>query len=207
MIAYAHASQTQPPPWIAGAVDLCSGASRLGIMHAVGDPWLLRLPEAHEAQPVELEGGWLCWQIGELDPTRLVRAQGWCRLRSVSDCDDRQWPSPLLLSRGGERCYTVKYGGPEWMPVLTKVQAEAEHIARLARDALAAASVTGELDDQASAAWTARLLSTSLHVTPEVLAKLGLIDDPLIIGVLQSASGVTVSLASDSEESEGPDHG
>ena len=97
----------------------------------------------------------------------------------------------MALSQSGERSFHVSYG-PDFLPMLTDQQKRCEDIARAARGALMAATLDGQPLPMALACqWTAELLSITNHVTPKIVASLGLLDDALIGGVLYGSAGLS----------------
>lgn len=177
-----------PPDWLAGASDLCVRSSAEGRYWGIGDAFFIGPQPA--AKWADLGDGVSACVINPLKCAPLVRSLPWCKTSETPDLFGRTWRYPLALSYGGERAFHVSYG-PDFLPLLTDQQKRCEDIARAARGALMSATLDGEhLQMSLACAWTAELLSITNHVTPKVLAALGLLDDALIGGVLYGAAGL-----------------
>lgn len=181
-----------PPAWLEGAPDLQrrDGVGKrwwgIGSGAFVGDqPTAKWLPIGGGVRVVLLKG---------FDPRALAVSQQWCPVTLAADLQGRVWPVPCVLSQSGDRQFRTSYG-PDFLPALTPEQAKAEAVAKAARSALIAsvADQTG-LPMQLACRWAAELLATVNHVSVDVIAGLGLLDDALVAAVLYAAAGLTPRL-------------
>lgn len=124
------------------------------------------------------------------NPCLLARKPDWCRFHAMTDLNGTVWPVPQILSHDGSTLAIQATYGKGWQIELTPLQAQAEKAARWARHALNAA-VDGVaplmVADGCQAA--AELLSSVLHVSPETLAALKLLDQGLVLAVLRTGAG------------------
>ena len=178
----------ETPAWLEGAADLHCRQSTDGRFWGVGDAFFVG-PQP-TAKWADCGDGLSACVINPLDCGPLSRSLSWCKTGVTPDLYGRVWRYPVALSYGGERAFHVSYG-PDFLPLLTDQQKHCEDIARAARGALMAATLDGQpLAMSLACAWTAELLSITNHVTPKILAALGLLDDALIGGVLYGAAGL-----------------
>jgi len=193
MIVYLHPSQSpRTPPWLEGfqppdsvPVELCRRETEYGHLIGVGDPLIFDSPPLRDY--CEIADGWRVARVGDLDPLHLLRAQRWARTVRVESIDGLRWQAPVILDADGEEAYLVSYGGPDFLPLRTPVQQRCHDVAVAARAAIEAKR---ELDMAPACRWAAVLLSATHHVSPEVLAVLGLLDDRLITETLAAATGL-----------------
>lgn len=190
MIVYLTTGAPRVPPWLAGfrppdalSVELCRRDTAHGHLVGIGDP--LVFDEPPMAAFCQLADGWRVALLGELEPLNLLRQQGWARSRRVLNLDGRRWQAPEILDEDGERAFLVAYGGPDFLPVLTAEQHRCQEVAEAAR---AMILTGGGMDLGPACRWAAVLLSATHHVSPEVMAALGLVDDRLVIETLEAAT-------------------
>lgn len=195
MIGYFHPTNHTPPEWIRGAVGLSRVMTADGCAFGICDGFMLAIPKEGR---IQLSGGWQAWLIPGFDPIGLVRVQSWLPINLIKDREGKTWPCPVVLSEGGERNFNVSFD-ENWMPALTDSQKTLMETATAARAALAATypsdaskRVANALSMAAGCAWLARCLSEACHVTPEVLGKLHLIDDFMVIAGLEMVTGYTI---------------
>lgn len=190
MIVYAHASQ-QPvtPPWLDGfapwpGTQVVHRDTALGHLVGVGDPIVFECPPARIFS--DLDDGWRVALAGPLDPALIYRNPSWCRTAEVVDLLGRTWRAPIILDGDGERDFLVRYGGKDFLPVLSEEQARCEAMAQAARVAVPAGIEMGP----EACRWAAVLLSATYAVPPEAIAALAILDAGLVIGCLAAATGL-----------------
>lgn len=195
MIGYFHRSCEQPPEWIRGAYSLARANVADGYVYGTGEGFMLGRPKDGA---VQLNGGWEAWLIPGFNPEALIRLQKWLPISYIQDRAGRNWPCPEVLTPGGERNFNVAYD-ENWMPALTDSQKSLLETAMAARAAMACAypfdaskRMANAIAMPAACAWLARCLSEACHVTPEVLGKLHLIDDFMVIAGLEVVTNYTI---------------
>lgn len=177
-----------PPAWLEGAEELQSRDSQDGQRwHGIG-PGYLCGPQP-QATWKQLGDGYSACILKGFDPQSLSRRQHWVQTALAADLLGRVWRVPCILSPEGDRAFSTAYG-EDFLPLLTDEQAHAEKVAKAARAALASQAHGGDpIRMDLAARWAADLIACVNHVTPAVLAKLGLLDDALIGSALYHASG------------------
>lgn len=195
MICYFHPTEEKPPSWLVGAYALTRVAFMDGYSYGIGEGFLLGRPPE---DAVSLSGGWKAWVMDGFDPFSLIRLQRWLTVNYIQDSMGRRWPCPVVLTPGGERAFNVSYD-ENWLPALTQEQKSLLETAQAARAALATAYpahgsevAANALPVPAACAWLARALASACHVTPEVLGKLHLIDDFMVMAGLEVVTGYTI---------------
>lgn len=174
-------SRVDPPTWLAGAAGLQCTAHRDGALWGIGDPMGLYV-----------EGGkWFDladdYRVsGSQDPREIARASAWYDRALAVDGSGQWWSVPRILNANGTRAFRVRYGA-DWMPALSPEQVRAEAIAKEARAALTGG---GDLSVPVACQWSAEMLSIASHITPEIIAAMGIMDDVLMAQVLALACGV-----------------
>lgn len=185
MILYHHDLSPTPPPWLAGAPNLCHREDPgRGFTYGLGEPFEFgRMPEAG-GHP--LGDGWSVALVGDFDPFWLRRNRPGQPVAPCPDVEGRVWAAPIILAADGSRAFQVKYG-KGFRPVLTWEQTQLIEFANSARAELRAmfadASKRSELMPTACA-WAARAFSYVNHITPEAIDALGLLDETSVIGGL-----------------------
>lgn len=158
----------------------------------IGDAYLCGPQDG--AKPIMLDDGYEMVVLKDFDPRPLAINQRWCPTTVVADLHARVWVVPMVLSQHGDRKFSTAYGG-DFLPLLTPVQDKCEKVAHAARSALIAAANGEQAVPMSMAArWAAELISAVNHVTPQVLAFAGLLDDALIGGTLYQATGLAPRL-------------
>lgn len=171
-----------PPPWLVGAHDLHRRDAQGGRWWGVGaHPWLVG---PQDTTWHDLDDGWRCCLVGDLDPVALRRAQRWCDTEPAVDLHARRWAAPVILGDDGQPVFRVAYG-EDFLPALTPEQQRAQEIAKAARQALS----SGGIDGPYARRWAAGLLEITHHLHVQVIGKLTLLDDALVLSVLQPAAG------------------
>jgi hypothetical protein len=193
MIVYldTNPDRDTPPPWLVGAHNLHrrDGAGRR--WWGVGStPWLVG---PHDGDWQDLDDGWRCLLVGELDPVELRRAQRWCDTEPAVDLAGRRWAAPVILGPDGLPIFRVNYGGRDFLPLLTPEQLQAKAVAEAARQALASGGIDGPFARQ----WVATLLAITHHLSVQVIGALGILDDALVLSTLQPAAGKRLRFQSD----------
>lgn len=189
MICYYHGSEVQPPAWLRGAADLCCrhGANG-GYIYGIGPAYLL---EDRSDNAVELDGGWLVWANGAIDTIRLRRNVSWCKLVPSIDLNGSIWHTPEILDADGKRTFRTRYGR-DFRPLLSDEQVMAVDIATEARTLMARLLKDGaepnEEEQSALCGWAATLACMTNHLSIQVVAALGLMDDSLATSTLVGAT-------------------
>jgi hypothetical protein len=181
-----------PPAWLDGARDLQRRDGHQRRWWGIGSG--VFVGEQPDAKWVPIGGGIKAAILKGFDPSALAIDQQWCPTTFASDLKGRSWVVPCVLSSSGDRQFRTSYG-PDFLPALTPEQAKAEAVAKAARAALVAsvADNTG-LPMQLACRWSAELLATVNHISVDVVAGLGLLDDALVAATLYAASGLTPRL-------------
>ncbi len=187
--------RSEPPPWLADAIDLNSREDVEGRLWCAGDA--LRLASAPDRAWLPLADDWQVRMTKEgPEPERLAKVLPWAASMEVNDGAGRRWQAPRILASEGHRLFRVRYTGANWTPVLTEEQQFAETAATSARDAFLAlaearkAGIAGVSPPrEATCAWAALLLCVWHPLSVEVVSTLGLLDDLLVVDVLKVASG------------------
>jgi hypothetical protein len=188
MIQY-FSAKPNPPPWMVGASGLSHREVLGGFAFGCGNGWMLGPPPE---TAVELEGDFKCWMNDDgPEPEYLYKASPWIRTFVISDSMDRCWSIPVILNVKGKRDFKVAYDA-SWKPALTVQQAHLVNWADEALNFLQEFKVTGEVEDPApGCAWAAKFIAEVNHITAEVIGKLHLMDDILMIGTLLGATSTT----------------
>lgn len=197
MIVYRHKTEVIPPDladWEPRESDAARVSQFAGdYQHvAIADPVLWRIPPGVF---VKLDGGWeaaLARNKGGAVPSRdLSRLKCWAPVLPVLDATGEQWMAPVILTPAGHRAFPVSYAGPDFLPAPTEDQQRAEAIAREIRATAEKERDGGEgFNPQIACRWSAVLLSITSHVSPAVIAALGILDDTLVRAVLLAAAGL-----------------
>lgn len=183
------ASRLHAPPWMDGAPDLHVREDVGGRIFGIGDGRLVG-PPASERSWTDLGGGYQGRVAGTFVPGLLQRSPAWCRFWSLPDQQGRLWPVPQILAKDGATLAIHVTYGPGWVPDLTPAQTQAVGAARWARQTITAAvEAQAPLEAEAACKAAADLLASVLHVSPEVLANLRLLDQPFILAVLRTGAG------------------
>jgi hypothetical protein len=178
------ADRDTPPPWLVGAIDLHRRDGKGQRWWGVGpSPWLVG---DHPGDWIALDDGWRCRLVGELDPLVLRRHQHWCDTAPAVDLQGRRWCTPVILADDGQPIFRVTYGGDDFLPQLTPEQTQAKEIALAARQALK----TGGIEGAHAKRWAARLLEIANHISVQVIARTGLMDDVLVLSALSPVTGL-----------------
>jgi hypothetical protein len=157
-----------------------------GRLWCVGDP--LRLCGAPDRVWIDLEDGWQVRMTKEgPEPESLAYVTPWAGHVPIRDGEGRAWKAPRILSQSGDTIFRVRYGGKSWLPILSEAQQAAESCARAARASFL--STEREVPREAACAWAESFLRVLHPISPGAIAALGLLDDPLIVGVLKVAAG------------------
>ncbi len=144
----------------------------------IGDPLIFPVPRTS----ADLGSGWQVAQnTTDFDPLGTERQITWADTTYVRDLKGRNWLVPVIQTAEGLRAFRVAYGAA-WLPLLTAEQTRAEEICTAARSAFVSGAPMA-----VACQWAAELLCLTHHLTPEVVAALGLLDDVLVVGVLQAA--------------------
>jgi hypothetical protein len=161
-----------------------------GFCFGIGEGWYLGMPPT---EAVELDDRWRCWVNGDgPESEALYRSVPWLRIGTAADKHDRVWAAPIILLPSGKRAFRVSYG-KDWQVALTDTQKILINYAEEATNFLREFTEDSELADPApGCAWAARFLEESNFITSEVIQKLGLMDDILMISTLQNAIGATL---------------
>jgi hypothetical protein len=193
MIQYFH-HRSIPPPWMVGAPGLCHREVLGGFVWGVGYGFMLMPPPDNA---IELVGGYKAWMNDDgPNPEYLYRPSPWIRTFVVSDSRDRTWSIPVILNGKGKRAFKVAYDH-EWKPALTSQQAKLMNWADEAAQFLQDRDIAGEVIDPApGCAWAAEFISEVNFITPEVIGKLHLMDDILMLSTLMGATSRTIEEAS-----------
>jgi hypothetical protein len=179
-------SRPTPPPWMEGARDLASVVCHHGIIWSCAEPALI----TGDGPWSDLADGYaIGGKAEEADLDALTRAATCYTTADVVDLRGWIWQAPLVINEAGERQFAVGYGD-DWLPVLTTEQEKAVQMATEARLAFGQQLVgAGEgVNMRAGCAWTAHFLCLIYHLTPQILAKLRLIDDALVLQTLACAA-------------------
>lgn len=179
-----HGLRDCPPPGMADAVNLQRREDGKGRLWCAGDP--LRLDSAPDRLWIDLEDGWQVRMTKEgPEPETLAYGHPWADSVDVQDGLGRVWKCPRILDASGERIFRVRYGGKQWLPILTEEQEGVEAMARATRAALIAESAPRE----AICTWAEVFLRVLHPIPPGVIAALGLLDDLLTVESLKVAVG------------------
>jgi len=139
---------------------------------------------APETGWVKLDAGWEIVAVGDFQPLWHARmASKW--LVSPLTVDGATWLLPRVLNDKGTRAFKVAYGGWNFAAVLTTEQHTALDLATEIRTAHDAGALP---DYPIRAAWAARLLGLTYHLSPTTLGVLGL-GEELIDATLAVAGG------------------
>lgn len=189
MICYFHNTECLPPSWLRGAHDLCSRVGIVGgYLYGIGPSYLLgNKPD----DAVELDDGWVAWVNGEIDTVRLRRDVSWCKLIPSIDLSGAIWHTPEVLDASGKRTFRTRYG-KDFRPLLSDEQTKAVEIATEARTLMARLLKDGaepnEEEQCAMCGWAATLACMTNHLSIQVVARLGLMDDSLATSTLVGAT-------------------
>lgn len=191
MIYYrTHASRPESRPaelvgWIPPTgTEYSLGENRVGDWKVLGivPPMVFAPPEKGW---VDIGGGWEVAVSGVFDPMALLKIGTKWKVIPFED-GDVKWGLPVVLTDKGTRAYSVVYGGPDFSPMLTDEQKDAQRIAEDAR----ACCLNGEWPDMPiRARWTARLLTLTYFVSVPTLGAIGVLSDALIASTLFTAAG------------------
>jgi hypothetical protein len=190
MIIYAK-NTNKPPAWIQGAPNLAMRKIKDTISFGIGKSWFLGYPPK---DAVILDDGWRCW-VNEDGPETesLFRNKLWYRYGYSPDGNGNLWNVPVILNHDGERDFRVSYGS-DWKPLVTPLQELLIGYAKEAKLFLSDADKVGKMVDPApGCAWAAKFLEEGMFLSSEVIAKLNLMDDVLMVGTLTTASSRVVN--------------
>lgn len=187
-------SRQGPPSWLVGAGELCQREG-LGVplrWWGIGDPWLCG-PQEHAAWH-DLEDGWrVCLVGGRINPGILNRDQRWCDHGEAVDLQGNRWGAPIIIAEDGSPIFRVRYG-KDFLPAKTPEQSRAEKVATAASGAIKSGALAS-MDMAVACQWAAELQATTKHVTTEVIAALGLMDDALVLSTLIAATSLPLKRA------------
>lgn len=175
-----------PPPWLEGARDLAQCLCDHGTLWSCAEPALMN----GTGPFVDLADGYAV--AGRFEPGDLVALERQAtpyQTKPVRDLRGWEWQAPQIINEDGDRQFAVAYGD-DWLPTLTDEQAKAMEIANEARLTFGR-QLAGEVDGvdmRAGCAWTATLLCLVYHLTPQIMARLRLVDDALVIQTLAHAA-------------------
>jgi hypothetical protein len=137
----------------------------------------------------DVADGWQCAAVGDLSAP--ARTQQWADVGAVSDMDGHLWLAPCILTTSGDRAFRVRYGGQDYMPVLTDEQDRAMVVAQAARAALASLASGGpDVEMAPVCAWASELLSLTHQMHPSVSQALAVCDDKLALSMVLHATGL-----------------
>ncbi len=183
-----HGERLDPPAWLEGADGLQTREDAGGRLFSIGDGRMVG--PAPDKSWTDIEDGIQGRVLKPFAPGTIKRTPEWCRLFYLHDQQARLWPVPQILSADGTTLAIQVTYGAGWQAQLTPLQHQAEKAARWARQTIATAVETGcpiIVSDACQAA--AELLASVLHVSPQALAALQLLDQPFILAVLRTAAG------------------
>jgi hypothetical protein len=174
------------PPWMVGAPNLNHREVRGGFCWGVGSTWMLEAPRENA---VDLTGGYKCWMNDDgPEPEYLYKSSQWIRTFVVSDSRDRTWSIPIILNSKGKRDFKVAYDF-DWKPALSHTQQLLMNWAEEATIFLQEYQKSGECPEPApGCAWAAKFVSEVNYINPEVIGKLHLMDDLLMVSTLMGAT-------------------
>lgn len=187
-----HGSRRDPPPWLVGVADVHCREGARGRLWGAGDGRVV----GEQQHWLDLDDGWQCSAVGKAEPETCRREIAWADCGKVLSLAGEVWSAPILLTSDGNRAFRVAYGD-DWLPALTPEQERAEAVANAAREALLRAVPSednpGEgLPMRVACQWAAELLSLAQGVTPQIIARLRVMDDRLAVGALMVATGMKV---------------
>lgn len=177
-----HVERLGAPPWMADAADLQSREDADGRLWAIGDPRLVGPVKSSTWS--DIGDGYQVRIIEPFVPALLMRKPFWCPFEIVEDQRGRQWMAPRILAKAGAILAIQVTYGPDWKPDLSLEQATAE---RVARWALQTADKPVDVTIACTAA--ADLMAAVMHITSEIVAKLRLLDQGLMLSFLRTAKG------------------
>lgn len=133
---------------------------------------------------VRIDSGWEVATDGDFNPLWHARmASKWAVVPTT--IDNITWLLPVVLTADGTRAFKVSYGGPNFNAILTAEQQIALDMAQEIR----AAKLANDLPDYpVRAAWAARLIGLTYHLSPTTLGVLGM-GEELIDATLAVAGG------------------
>lgn len=142
-------------------------------------------PPAAGWVPLDGSPGWQVVAEGDFEPRSHIKVRTPWKL-AVVDVQGVRWAVPHVLTPDGSRAFSVRYGGPDFGPVLTEEQDRAMRLATEIRTAIQAETLP---DMPIRARWAARLLPLVYCLSEGSLAVLGMSED-LIDNVLHVAAGL-----------------
>ena len=184
-----HASRPEHrPPELDGWAPGVGGFSLDA--NTVGDYRVIGLCQPLGYQPPE--DGWhpsvTGWEVAKTgDFPWMALANPACKWKvGVREVDGEKWLCPMVLTSEGHRAFSVVYGGPEFMPILTQQQKDMVDLANEIRGGFASGTWP---DMPIRARWAARLMSLPYHLSPQTVGALGLLSEEVIDAYLQTAVG------------------
>lgn len=182
-----HVERLTVPIWLEGAPDLHVREDAHGRLFGIGDG---RLVGPAEKGWEDVGDGIQARVVPQFIPCMLQREPAWCRFFALPDLQGRLWPVPQILGTDGTSLAIKVTYGPGWVEELSPHQQQAVKAARWARQIITAAVEAGAPVGAVDACQAAaEILSSVLHVSPEALAALRLLDQPFVLVVLRTAAG------------------
>lgn len=202
MIVYRDKSKsTSPrvPLHLSGAADLCRRDTANGRLVAIADPIYLGEPDA-SAQWHDLGDDWEVCLARPMTQTSLNmlmrRTPAALPFAEVVDAKGFTWYVLTALDANGKLALPVPFGKDpttgQWRRAPTAEQATWIAAAEGARAEIAAERLS-EIPIDVAAEWASTLLAATYHVTTDVLAVTGLLDDKLALGVMLCNSGIDLA--------------
>lgn len=176
-----------PPAWLEGAADLQSREDQDGRLWGIGDG---RLIGPADKGWQDVGDGFQARLLKPFNPGLLARSPDWCRFHRATDLHGTLWAVPQILAQDGSTLAIQATYGPGWEIELTPLQAQADKASRWARHAISAAvEADAPLTVADGCQAAAEILSSVLHVSPQTLAALRLLDQGFVLTVLRTAAG------------------
>lgn len=186
MICYHHPTSTSPPDHLIGGKSLVRRTDKDGFLYGMGQACFL----GNKNNVVQLSDGWTAWINGGVEPLNLVRDNTWLRKTMVRDLNGDLWFTSVVLNTEGKRDFKVKYGA-DFKPSLTVEQSSLLNRANTVREMFSAAmSSESEPDEDERAAFAfhaAHFIAAANHITVEVISKLGLSDEDMVLQTIVAA--------------------
>lgn len=129
--------------------------------------------------------GWDVCLVGEFLPAVMANQKSPWKVQTEQH-GGNAWFFPIILHPNGSRAFEVRYGGLDFLPMLSEQQAA---MVALAGEVKTCMDSGNWPDMSVRARWAARLLSLPYHLSPATIAAAGILTEGIIAGALMTAVG------------------